>query len=241
MSADGSTILFGDRFGVYVRRTDGSPPVRLGLVGGFPLDLSPDGQLVVATTSSADQLVVLRTGAGEPKPLPSYGISSYWDAVWFPDGRRILFVGREAGHGPRSYVQDIAGGAPRALTPDNTWALAISPDSTLAAAVSPGQKVSLWPVAGGSPRPVVASEPGDRPAGWTPDGRHLWAYRRGEIPASIYRLDLVNGTRQVWKTLLSRDSVGVSSIDFCVTPTGHAYFYSYERSLSDLFVVSGLR
>jgi hypothetical protein len=139
-------------------------------------------------------------------------------------------------------VQDLSGGAPKPLTPENTWAVAISPDGVLAAAVGPGQKVSLWPVAGGPPRTVVASEPGDRPAGWTPDGRVLWAFRRGEIPASVYRLDLVRNTRELWKTLLPRDSVGVSSIgEFCITPTGHAYFYSYERVLSDLYIVTGLR
>jgi eukaryotic-like serine/threonine-protein kinase len=241
VSADGKTILFGDRFGVYVRRTDGSPPVRLGLVGGFPFDLSPDGNLVVATTGSANQLVLLPTGAGDPRPLPTHGITAYWDAAWFPDGRRILFVGREPGRGPRSYVQDLSGAAPRPLTPDNTWGLAVSPDGNLAAAISPGQKVSLWPIAGGPPRMVAASEPGDRPVGWTPDGRQLWVFRRGEVPASVYRLDLVRGTRQLWKTLLARDSVGVSSVDFCMTPTGDAYFYSYERALSELYVVSGLR
>ena len=88
---------------------------------------------------------------------------------------------------------------------------------------------------------MAASEPGDRPLGWTPDGRQLWVFRRGEIPASVYRLDLVRNTRQLWKRLLSRDAVGVSSIDFCMTPTGNSYFYSYERVLSDLYVVSGLR
>ena len=242
VTADGNTIVFGDRFGVYVRRTDGSLPIRLGLSGNSPERLSPDGRLVLATTGSATQLVLLPTGAGQPKLLPNYGISAYWSAMWFPDGRRILFNGRAPGRGPRSYVQYLSGGAPRPLTPENTWAVAISPDGALAAAVSPGQKVSLWPVAGGPPRTVAASEPGDRPAGWTPDGRVLWVFRRGEIPASVYRLDLMRNTRELWKTLLSRDSVGVSSIgEFCITPTGHAYFYSYERVLSDLYIVTGLR
>jgi eukaryotic-like serine/threonine-protein kinase len=241
VSADGNTILFGDRFGVYVRRTDGSPPVRLSAGGSSPEGLSPDARFVVATTDSASRLVLLPTGAGDPRLLPNPGIVSYWGASWFPDGRRILFVGREAGRGPRSYVQDVSGAAPRPLTPEDTWALTISPDGTLAAAMGRNQKVSLWPVAGGSPRVVAASEAGDRPVGWTPDGRAIWVFRRGEIPASVYRLDLVRNTRQLWKKLLSRDSVGVSTInEFCVTPTGNAYFYSYERALSDLYIVSGL-
>jgi eukaryotic-like serine/threonine-protein kinase len=140
VSADGNTILFGDRFGVYVRRTDGSPPIRLGLGGSFPTGLSPDGRMVMATTGSATQLVLLPTGAGEPRLLPAHGISSYWGAVWFPDGHRIIVNGREPGHGPRSYVQDLTGGAPRPLTPEDTWVVAISPDGSRGqASVSTGR------------------------------------------------------------------------------------------------------
>jgi hypothetical protein len=43
LSDDGETVLFGDRFGIYTRRTDGSPPVPLGLKEGYADDLSPDG------------------------------------------------------------------------------------------------------------------------------------------------------------------------------------------------------
>ena len=36
------------------------------------------------------------------------------------------------------------------------------------------------------------------------------------------------------------DAAGVYSIiQFCVTPTGHSYFYSYTRLLSQLFLVTG--
>jgi hypothetical protein len=35
LSEDGAKLLFNDRFGVYICRTDGSPPVHLGLSDGF--------------------------------------------------------------------------------------------------------------------------------------------------------------------------------------------------------------
>ena len=37
------------------------------------------------------------------------------------------------------------------------------------------------------------------------------------------------------------DAAGVYSIiEFCITPTGHSYFYSYTRLLSQFFLVTGL-
>ena len=64
LSSDGGTLLFGDRFGMYVRPTNGSPAVKLGAAEGYPDDLSPDGKLVLATSLSTDQLSLIPYGAG---------------------------------------------------------------------------------------------------------------------------------------------------------------------------------
>jgi hypothetical protein len=241
LSDDGRWLLFGDRSGVYLRATDGSPPIHLGLKDGFADDLSPDGKTVLATTNAGRQLVLVPSGAGDARPLPAHGIVTYSGARWLPDGRRIVFSGRESGRNLRSYIQDVAGGPPRVLTPENTRALAISPDGALAAAIGPGQPISLWPVAGGPSRPVPGSQPDDRPVGWSADGQSLWLFRRGEVPAHVYQLDIANGRRHLWKTLVPPDPAGVYSIiEFSITPSGHAYFYSYTRLLSQLYLVRGL-
>jgi eukaryotic-like serine/threonine-protein kinase len=242
LSPDGRVLLFGDRFGVYLRRTDGSRAVRLGLKETFPDDLSPDGRLVLATNASGSQLMLLPTGAGEARPLPTHGIKSYSGSWWFPDGKHILFNGREADHALRSYVMDVAGGEPRALTTEGTRALSISPDGRMLAVVGPGQGISLLPVSGGPARPVRGSESGDRPVCWSTDNGSLWVFRRGQVPTPVYRIDLATGARKLWKTLVPPDPAGVYSIDeLKVTPDGHAYFYSYRRVLSELYVVRGLR
>ncbi|HEY7475832.1 MAG TPA: protein kinase, partial [Vicinamibacterales bacterium] len=241
LSDDGRWLLFGDRSGVYLRATDGSPPIHLGLKDGFADDLSPDGKTVLATTNAGRQLVLVPSGAGDARPLPAHGIVTYSGARWLPDGRRIVFSGRESGRNLRSYIQDVAGGPPRVLTPENTRALAISPDGALAAAIGPGQPISLWPVAGGPSRPVPGAQPDDRPVGWSADGQSLWLFRRGEVPAHVYQLDIANGRRHLWKTLVPPDPAGVYSIiEFSITPSGHAYFYSYTRLLSQLYLVRGL-
>ncbi len=242
LSEDGRTLLFGDRFGLYTRGTDGSPPVNLGLKDGFADALSPDGQTVLATSPSTSELVLLPTGPGEPRPLPAYGITSFKGALWFPDGRRILFNGVEPGVDLACYVQDVSQdppGPPRLLA--RRRALAISRDGTWVAAAEPARGISLWPVAGGASRFVPASEPDDRPVGFSADGRSLWVFRRGEVPARVLRLDISTGRRDLWKVLWPPDPAGVYSImNLKVTPTGHAYFYSYAGVLSQLYLVGGL-
>jgi serine/threonine protein kinase len=241
LSADGSLLLFDDRFGIYIRRTDGSPPVYLGSAGSAD-DISLDGKHVLATSASGDQLVVLPAGPGEPLPLEKHGFISYRGSLWFPDGQRILFNGTKQQGSLRSYVQDLPNGTPTALTPENAWVLAISPDGEWAAAIGPGQGVSLYPVKGGAARPLPASLPGDRPVAWSSDGRWLWVFRRGEVPAEVSQLELATGQRQLWKKLRPPDASGVYSInDFKMAADGRAYFYSYKRVLSQLYTIDGLR
>jgi eukaryotic-like serine/threonine-protein kinase len=245
LSDDGTTVLFGDRFGIYTRRTDGSAPVALGLKEGFADELSPDGQMVLATNATTSQLILLPTGAGESRLVPSYGIVSYKGATWCPDGRRIVFNGVEKGRDLRSYIQDVSDetpGPPRVLTPEGTWVLAVSSDGRWGAATEPRKGISLWPLDGGAPHDLPSSHPEDRPVAFSKDGQFLWVFRRGEIPAPVLRVDVRTGRREVWKTLWPPDPAGVYSImNFNITPTGHAYFYSYAGTLSQLYLVRGLK
>ena len=82
----------------------------------------------------------------------------------------------------------------------------------------------------------------DRPAAWSADGKALWVFRRDTVPASVFRVDLASGQRELWKTLTPPDPVGVYSIiQFKVTPAGDGYFYGYTRVLSQLYLAHGLR
>jgi len=46
----------------------------------------------------------------------------------------------------------------------------------------------------------------------------------------------------VWKTLFPADAAGVDSIGgILITPDAKSYTYSYPRTLSDLYVVEGLK
>jgi Tol biopolymer transport system component len=242
LSADGRWLLFGDRFGIYLRTTDGGDPIDLGLKEGFADDISPDGKTILVTSETRHQLMLVPTGAGSRETLAAHGIDIYGGSQWFPDGKRVLVNGQEQGRGPRSYVQDRDGSAPRPLTTENTWGLSISADGAWVAAIGPGQPITIWPVEGGASRAVPGSQADERPIAWSDDGKSLWLFRRGQVPTDVYRLEIATGRRQLWKTLLPPDAAGVYSIiEFRVTPTGHSYFYSYTRLLSQLFLATGVK
>ena len=244
LSPDGRWILMGDQFGLYVRATDDASPLTdLGLVETYGDDVNNE-RTVVATRAAGSELVLLPWGTSLPRVLPAHGISAYYGALLFPDRRRLLFNGSMAKQDIRAYVQDLdGGGGPEPLTPPRTKALAISPDGQWVAATRTDPGIWLYPVAGAAPpRPVSGSKEDDRPAAWSADGKALWVFRRDTVPASVFRLDLESGQRQLSKSLIPPDPVGVYSIpQFKTTPTGDAYFYGYTRVLSQLYMARGLR
>jgi Tol biopolymer transport system component len=249
ISSDGSTVLFdesgyggGPNYSVFVRKTDGSPAVRLG--EGIGQSLSPDGKLAISIPVTPPyRVVLLPTGAGQPRRLE--GNIEVHSARWFPDGKRIFFEGHEAGRGARLFVRDLAGGEPRAITPEGVRLFGgreLSHDGRFIAAIGPDQKAYVFPAEGGEPRPIPGWSDNDEVCGWTEDGRGLFVYTHGELPAKVFRLDLATGKRLPWKEVLPADSAGVVTIvPLLFTPDGRSYVYSYPRILSQLYVGEGLR
>ena len=254
LSADGKTLLFDEEGGggalsysksgglsyaVYIRKTDGSPAVLLGEGGARAL--SPDGKWVVAVTQdSPTQLKLLTTGAGEPKLLTNDNVNRGF-AHWFPDGKRILFSGNEPGKGVRLYVFELASNKSQAITPEgvNGTRFVISPDSQWVAGIGPDQKGYLYSATGGEPRMI----PGlNQPITFSSDGRSLYIYQPGELPARVDRLDLQTGQRVRWKELMPSDPAGVENIGpILLTPDAKNCVYGYHRMLADLYLVEGLK
>ena len=256
LSADGKTILFDEEgaggatygkggawvYTVYLRKMDGSLPVRLGQ--GSAVALSPDEKWVIAQPEGAPaQFTLLPTGAGDSRPLTHDDINHVW-ARWFPDGKKVLSSGNEAGQGVKLYVQSVTGGKAQAITPEGVEASAfvLSPTGELVAAVGPDQKGYLYPVNGGQPRPIPGFETGEEPIEWGADGKSLYTYRAGDLPCKVYRLDLATGQRSLWKQLMPSDPAGVERIGpVRITPDGKTYVYGFLRNLADLYLVEGLK
>jgi Tol biopolymer transport system component len=249
VSEDGKTLLFreegeagGSTYAVYLRSTDGSQAIRLG--DGQSLALSPDGKWALSTRADRPtELFLLPTGPGEPKPL-SQGNITHSHAVWFPDGKKFMFSGTEPGKAARLYMQDTRGGAPQPVTPEATDMLyfALSRDGTAVAAAASDGKTYIYPIGGGSPRPVTGMSAGEVPIVWGADGKSLFVYRPGELPAKVYLLNLTTGQRRAWRDLMPPDPAGVEYVGpILPTPDGKAYVYGYRRLLSDLYLVEGLK
>jgi dipeptidyl aminopeptidase/acylaminoacyl peptidase len=252
MGVDSRALLFdeegeagGANYTVYLRKSDRSPVVRLG--EGNALSLSPDGKWALSIMPVPNSpFRLLATGTGEPRLLAIGGINPEQAATWFPDSRQILFAGTEAGHGLRLYRLGIDGGSPRAVTPEGITVglpgFAVSPDGKFIAAIGADHKAMLFPVDGGAPRPIPGLAEGEFPLRFSPDGRSIFAWKRGEIPARIPRVDMASGRRDLWKELLPVDPAGVERIsNVVVSADGKGYAYCYARLLSDLFVVEGLK
>ena len=249
LSNDGRTLLFreegeagGPTYAVYLRNTDGSAAVRLG--DGQSLALSPDGKWALACRGDKQtDLFLLPTGAGEPRTLKGHEVI-HNAARWFPDGKRLLIAGIEPNHGLRLYVQDIDSDKFDAVTPEGTdgSAYALAPDGSTVAALGPDEKAYLFPIPAGDPRPIKGLLPGEVPVGWTDDGRSLYVYKGGELPAKVYRLEVASGNRTLWRQLMPPDPAGVEFVGPVLpTPDGKSYVYGYRRLLSDLYLVEGLQ
>lgn len=255
ISADGRTILFteagesgGNLYSTYLRKTDGSPAVRLG--AGSALAFSPDGKYALIRLISAPQrlaLVPLETGETkllEPLESPSYSYQPW--ACFFPCGKRLLFAANEGNSGTKLYVQDIAG-KPRCLTPNEqgleiSSPHLISPDGRRVAVTDSANKICLYEIAAARRTFLLNTDADFLPVRWTADGRYLFIRKRGQIPCPVYRYDLASGSREHWLTLMPKDSSGVNEIlRVLLTPDGKSYAYSYTHELSDLYIIKGLR
>jgi len=257
LSADGKTLLFdeeggggslaysksgGYTYGVYIRKTDGSPAILLG--EGNALALSPDGKWAITEAQvSPTQLKLLPTGAGQSKDLTHDSINHNW-AHWFADGKRIMFSGNEPGKGEKLYVHELDSGKSHAITPEgvNGNSFAISPDSLSVAAIGPDQRDYLYPVNGGEARLIPGLSLGEQPITWSADGNSLYVYQPGELPARVYRVDLQTGRRTFWKELMPTDPAGVENIGpILITPDAKTCVFGYHRMLADLYLVEGLK
>src|SRR5215471_2893323 len=251
-SPDGKTILIHDtgegagiNYAVYLRRTDGSSAVRLG--DGDGPKLSPDGKWTTATFFAPPQLELLPTGAGEARTLERGPIEQYGKrSGWFPDGKQIVFEGREPGREWRLYVQSIEGGSPRPITPEGTTGssreIFVSPDGRSVIALDLQGKPSFYPLDGSPPQPIAGLESEDHVIGWNSDGHTLYAARTRTMPIRVYKVDPVKGRRELIKEIMPADPAGIDypNIIF-MTPDGKGYMYSICRHLSDLYVVGGLK
>jgi hypothetical protein len=101
--------------------------------------------------------------------------------------------------------------------------------------------MKLYPLDGGAPRPITGLQPGEV-FEWTSDPRFGYVYERKTAPVKIYRLNLQNGQRQLFKEIDPADETGLYDMShLLVSADGRAYVYGYTRLLSELYLVNGVK
>jgi Tol biopolymer transport system component len=244
LSPDGKTLLFEEQNvkpqSYYLRKLDGSPAVRVG--EGDAWSFSPDGRWL-ATLPAPGQLAIVPTGAGETKLLTKTDLQIRV-ALWFPDGKRLLISGNEPGRGSRLFIQEVAGGKPRAITPELVSVLfhAISPDGKSVVATGSDGRLAIYPTEPASPRAIPGIDPADIHLRWTADGSGIYVYRSTSPPLRVEKVDVTTGKRTLWKELRPPDPSGVESMGpIVISPDEKSYVYSYRRGLDDLYLAAGMR
>ena len=248
LSRDGKRVLFeeeadggGPNYTVFLRDTDGSPPVRIG--EGIGLAISPDAKWVITKPAKGGALSVVPTGAGEARPLTHDNIS-YDTVCYLPDGKQLLAIGFEPGHGVRDYLIDVSNGTSKAVTPEGTAGAALSADGRNVIVISPDGKSGVWPLDGSGLRVIPGLDQTRRVVGWAPDGASV--YVRSTLgldrTAKVERVDLATGKSEPWKTFGAADAAGVNRVgSIQISSNSDGYVYMYSQVLSQAYVVKGLK
>ncbi|MCG6987232.1 MAG: protein kinase [Gemmatimonadetes bacterium] len=256
VNADGSWLMFldegvtgGAEYSAMIRKTDGSPAIRLG--DGVPIGLSPDGGWVLAEVPfSPPRLMLYPTGPGEARHLDAGHVVSFSNVYANPgtslsaDGKEYFFCGSTEGHAARCFVGAVdGGGPPRAVTPEGTGAAAMSPDARRVAA-RVDDTVSVYDVGTGERHVVPGLTPDDHIFRWSPDGRSLWVwvYRSEPDAFDVEAVDPTSGRRSpVTRIGLPEGSGLRHPILTSLSDDARAYAFDVELQTSRLFVVEGVR
>jgi eukaryotic-like serine/threonine-protein kinase len=247
LSRDGRKILFpkagdggGPNYTVFLRDTDGSPPVRIG--EGDAMAISPDGKWAITKPPKGGPLNMVPTGAGEAKKITHDAIT--YDAVhWLPDGKHLLASGIEAGHGVRDYLIDSASGDAKPVTPEGVSGVHVSPDGKSVAVLGSDGKWGVWSLEQGTLHPIPGLDPVYRVIGWSPDGGSVdvASSRESEKVKTVYKVNIQTGKMDVWKSLGEEKLAGSGGVgSLCLSADGTAYAYVYVMTLSEAYVVTGL-
>jgi eukaryotic-like serine/threonine-protein kinase len=248
MSRDGRRILFeeegeggGPNYTVFLRDTDGSPPLRVG--EGSAGALSPDEKWVITQPAKGGPLSLVPTGAGESRQV-THDAVSYGTVRFLPDGKRLLATGIEAGHGGRDYLIDLDSGNSKPVTPEGIAGALVSPDGKTTIVRGPDGNPGIWSLESGDFRLIPGLDSKSYIIGWTADGRSVYAtpILVNAKVARISRVNIDTGKTEPWKTLGQETGAGVASVaNPHLSSDGNAYAYLYVRVLSEAYVVRGLK
>jgi Tol biopolymer transport system component len=248
MTPDGRKVLFdeegdggGPNYTVFLRDTDGSPPLRIG--EGVGLAISPDAKWAITQSARGGPLNLVPTGAGQARQLTHDKII-YQRVRWLSGGKELLAAGLEAGHGARDYTIDLSTGDSKPVSPEGVSGVVPSPDGKATVVLGQDGKWGVWPLDGSGLRPIPGLDATYRVSGWSPDGKSLYVvFRQRDKAPYVYRVDVVSGKMEMSRPIGQGATGSVRAIAMGSYRSGgeDAYAYIFTQSLSQVYVVRGLK
>ncbi|MGC1384751.1 MAG: protein kinase [Candidatus Acidiferrales bacterium] len=249
LSPDGSLVAFtdqsargGSEYSVYVRKTDGSPAVKIG-GGEFASDVSPDGKSVLLFRADDPQqrIQIVPVGPGQPAILRWDGFAPNW-GVWFADGQHILFAADKKGEGFGVYMADRSGAAPTLITKDSFRWPVVSPDGQSTVILHDG-KLALLKIGENTPREIPGLAADDNVIAWTSDPKVVYVTNRSPAVREIDKLNLETGKRELWQVWKPKDPTGLAmpTVPPAITPDGSKMIFSQRRQISTLYRTDSLK
>lgn len=248
LSDDGKALFMtesgegsGSGYLVEMRKVDGSPAVHLGT--GRGLAVTHDGKFVLTQEPShPDTLQLLPTGAGEVRTLTIGNLvtRSLNPANILPDDSGFYLIAAEPGKSDRVYLIKFKGGMPQPVTPEGYAGRTISPDGKRLLITDPSGNYGTWDFGQGRFEKLNGITAEDTPLAW--DGDSIYVLTGKSYPATINRVSVTTGKRELWVAIQPSDPSGLTAIPRgCVAPKANTYCYEPFRDLSDLYLVKGLR
>ncbi len=161
---------------LYLRKTDGSPPIRIG--DGHAYKLSPDGKWIsgyVLTEDGSRRFLMLPTGPGEPVEIKPPGVFPANVYGWFGQDKYMV-IGFLPGKKYQCFEFDNQKGTLRPVCPEGI------PDATIYF-LSPDHKLFL------SPGPGARLD--HLPGGWRSSAASAWNQFRGNCGGMASRQPFV--------------------------------------------------
>lgn len=245
LSGDGSLLVFGDgssvsgdSYAVMLRRTDGSPAVRLG--EGTDFAMSRDKQWVLSALPSVPvKLMMYPTGAGTARRLDNGEFAGVVGGSFLGDGSRILVCANEPKHAVRCYVRPLSNGTFKPFTSEGVSSAVASPDGESIVAMT-NDGYQQFSIRDGSSQRVPGVTPNDEVVRYSPDGRFLWTRQPKSQPVRIEQIDIKTGARRPLLPDFGPPRAGVTGVGYvALADDPHTYAYIEREAASYLFELKG--
>jgi len=243
LTPEGSTLLFtdsseraGNTYEVYVRKTDGSAPVRIA-EGGYGSDITADGKwaLVAMPDDPSGRIRVVPIGPGEARSLHWDNFHAGW-ALWFPDGNHILIWGNRPDEASHVYISDRNGAPLKQFSKGDAPFGIPAPDGN-SVLLFENKAFVIRYLSNDDIKPVPSIHLGDQLLAWSADSKHVFVQNAVSTGGNIYLVDVDSGQRQLWQALAPRNTVGLQPMYTAagITPDGHWMVYVHRNYLGQLY------